>query len=65
MTGEECKNVTMINEHIPKRQVKSDNKPKESVNSRKEDHLKLQGERVLDSMNDKKKPKPYSKEWSN
>ena len=41
MTCEESKKVSMINEHIPKHQAESDNKPKESVNSRKEDHLKL------------------------
>ena len=41
MIGEEYKNVSIINEHIPKCQVKSDNKLKESVNLRKEDHLKL------------------------
>ena len=65
MTGEKCKKVSMINEHIPKRQAESDNKLKECVNSRKEDHLKPQRENMLDSMSDKKKPKPYSKEWSN
>ena len=35
MTREESKKVSMINEHIPKHQAESDNKPKESVNSRK------------------------------
>ena len=35
MTGEECKNESMINEHIPKCRVKSDNKLKEYVDSRK------------------------------
>ena len=40
MTGEECKNVNMINEHIPKHQAESDNKPKECVDLRKEDYLK-------------------------
>ena len=65
MTGEECKKVSMINEHISKCQAKSDNKPKECVKSRKENYLKPQGESMLDSMNDKKKPKPYSKGWSN
>ena len=39
MTGEECKKVSVINEHIPKHQVESDNKLKECVNSRKEDYL--------------------------
>ena len=39
MTGEECKKVSKINEHIPKRQAKSDNKAKECVKSRKEDYL--------------------------
>ena len=39
MTGEECKKVSMINEHILKRQEKSDNKAKECVKSRKEDYL--------------------------
>ena len=34
------KKVSMINEHIPKRQAESDNKPKESVESRKKDYLK-------------------------
>ena len=65
MTGGECKKVSMINENILKRQVESDNKPKKSVNSRQEDYLKPQGESMLDSMSDKKKPKPYSKGWSN
>ena len=65
MTGEECKNVNMINEHIPKHQAESDNKPKECVDLRKEDYLKPQGESVLDSTSDKKKLKPYSKRWSN
>ena len=40
MTGEECKKVSVIDEHIPKRQAESDNKPKGSVNSRKWDYLK-------------------------
>ena len=40
MTGEECKKVSVINEHIPKHQVESDNKLKECVNVRKEDYLK-------------------------
>ena len=65
MTGEECKKVSMINEHIPKYQVRSDNKPKEYVNSRKKDYLKPWEESVLDSTSDKKKLKPYSKGWSN
>ena len=66
MIGEECKKkVSMINEHIPKRQVESDNKQKECVDSRKEEYLKPQGESVLYSMRDKKKPKPYNKGWSN
>ena len=65
MTGEKCKRVSMINEHILKRQAESDNKLKECVDSRKEDYLKPQGESVLDSMNDKNKPKPYNKWWSN
>ena len=63
MIGVQCKNK-MINEHIPKYQV-SDNKPTESVNSRKKDYLKPKGESVLDSMSDKRKPKLYSKGWSN
>ena len=65
MTCEESKKVSMINEHIPKHQAESGNKPKECVDSRKEDYLKRQGESVLDSMSDKKKPKPYKKGWSN
>ena len=64
MTGEECKKVSKINEHIPKRQAKSDNKAKECVKSRKEDYLQPQGESMLDSTSDKKKPKPYRKGWS-
>ena len=32
MTGEEYKKVSIINEHIPKHQVESDNKLKECVN---------------------------------
>ena len=40
MTGEKCKKVSMINYHIPKRQAESVNKPKEFVDSRKEDYLK-------------------------
>ena len=40
MTHEECKKMSIINEHIPKHQAESDNKLKESVNSRKEDYLK-------------------------
>ena len=40
MAREEYKKMSIINEHIPKRQVENDNKPKESVNSRKEDYLK-------------------------
>ena len=55
----------MINEHVLKRQVKSDNKPKECVDSRKENYLKPYGESVLDSISDKKKPKPHSKWWFN
>ena len=35
MTGDECEKVSMINEHIPKHQAKSDNKPKKCVDSRK------------------------------
>ena len=65
MIGGECKKVSMINENILKRQAKNDNKPKECIKSRKEDYLKPQGESMLDSMSDKKKPKPYSKGWSN
>ena len=61
----QCKKMSIINEHIPKRQVESDNKPTESVNSRKKDYLKPKGESVLDSMSDKRKPKLYSKGWSN
>ena len=41
MKHEECKNVSIINEHILKRQAESDNKMKECVNSRKKkDYLK-------------------------
>ena len=40
MIGEEYKKVSVLNEHIPKRQVESDNKPKENVSSRKESYLK-------------------------
>ena len=65
MTGEECKNVNMINEHIPKHQAESDNKPKKCVDSRKKNYLKPQGESVLDLTSDKKKLKLYSKGWSN
>ena len=35
MTGEKYKKVSIINEHIPKLQVESDNKPKDSVNLKK------------------------------
>ena len=59
------KKVRIINEHIPKHQVESDNKLKECVDVRKEDHLKSYEESMLDSMSDKKKPKPYNKWWSN
>ena len=48
MTREECKKVNIINDHVPKRQAESDKKPKECVNSRKEDYLKPQGENMLD-----------------
>ena len=65
MTGEECKKVSMINEHIPKHLAKGDNKPKECVKSRKEKYLKPQGESMLDSTSDKKKPKSYRKWWPN
>ena len=43
MTGEECKKVSKINEHIPKRQAKSDNKAKECVNLRKKKVSKVLG----------------------
>ena len=65
MTHEECKKMSIINEHIPKHQAESDNKLKESVNSRKEDYLKPQGESVLDSASYKEKPKLYNNGWSN
>ena len=65
MIGGECKKVSMNNENIPKRQAKNDNKLKECVSLRKEDYIKSQEESVLNSMNDKKKPKPYNKGWSN
>ena len=53
--------VSIINEHIPKHQVESDNKMKECVNVRKEDYPKSLEESALNSMSDKKKPKPYDK----
>ena len=40
MIGEEYKKVSIINEHISKHQVESDNKLKECVSLRKEDYLK-------------------------
>ena len=40
MIGEEYKKVSIINEHIPKHQVESDNKLKECVSLRKEDYIK-------------------------
>ena len=43
MTGEECKNVSMINEHIPKYKAESGNKSKKCVNSRKKKLSKALG----------------------
>ena len=37
MIGEECKKMSMVNEHIPKHQAESGNKPKKCVDSRKEE----------------------------
>ena len=35
MIGEEYKKVSVLNEHIPKRQVESDNKPKKKCQLKK------------------------------
>ena len=43
MIGEECKNESMINEHIPKYKVESGNKSKKCVNSRKKKLSKALG----------------------
>ena len=43
MKREECKNVSIINEHILKCQAESDNKMKECVNLRKKKVSKVLG----------------------
>ena len=65
MIGGKCKEVSMINENIPKRQAKNDNKPKECVKSRKEKYLKPQGESMLDSTKDQNESTLHDKRWSN
>ena len=56
MIGEEYKKVSIINEHIPKHQVESDNKPKECV-SLKKGRRKPWRESMLNSSSDKDKLK--------
>ena len=53
MVGEEYKKVSIINEHIPKHQVESDNKPKEcvSLKKRKTKTLRRKYAKLIDDKN--------------
>ena len=62
MIGRECKKVSIINDHIPRRLAKSDNKPKECVKSREGEYLKTLG-RKYDRLNERQEETKTIQQW--